>query len=71
MKMKSVFSSNIDGKGRIVRGIGALALLVGGVFGFQVSAWLGCALLVSGLFVAFEAVFGWCGIRACGIKTKL
>ena len=71
MKVKSFFSRNIDGKGRIVRGIGALVLLVCGVFGFQASVWLGCALLVSGLFVAFEAVFGWCGIRACGIKTKL
>jgi len=71
MKMKSIFSRNIGNKGRIVRGVGALALFAGGVFGFQVSVWLGWALLASGLFVAFEAIFGWCGLRACGIKTKL
>ena len=69
--MKSFFSRNIDNKGRLVRGIGALALLVGSGFGFTVSVWLGIALLTSGVFVAFEALRGWCALRACGIKTKL
>lgn len=69
--MKSFFSRNIDNKGRLVRGIGALALLVGAGFAFTVSLWLGIALIVSGVFVAFEALRGWCALRACGIKTKL
>lgn len=69
--MKPLFSRNIDGKGRFVRAVGALALLVGAGFGFTVSVWLGVALLASGLFVAFEAARGWCFLRACGIKTKL
>lgn len=69
--MKSIFSRNIDNKGRLVRGVAALALLVGAVFGFTVSVWLGLALLASGIFVAFEALLGWCGLRACGLKTKL
>ena len=69
--MKPLFSRNIDNKGRIVRGFGALALLVGAIFGFKVSVWFGLVLLVSGLFMAFEAIRGWCGLRACGIKTKL
>ena len=69
--MKSFLSPNIDTKGRVVRGFGALALLVGAVFGFTVSVWLGAALLASGVFVAFEALRGWCFLRACGIKTKL
>ncbi len=69
--MKSFFSRNIDNKGRLVRGIGALALLVGAGFAFTVSLWLGIALIVSGAFVAFEALRGWCALRACGIKTKL
>ena len=69
--MKSFLSPNIDTKGRVVRGVGALALLVGAVFGFTVSVWLGAALLASGVFVAFEALRGWCFLRACGIKTKL
>lgn len=62
---------NIDNRGRLVRGIGALALLVGAGFGFNVSWWLGGLLLASALFVAFEALRGWCALRACGIKTKL
>ena len=69
--MKPFFSRNIDNKGRLVRGIGALALLVGAGFGFTVSMWLAIALLTSGVFVAFEALRGWCALRACGIKTKL
>ncbi len=69
--MKPFFSRNIDNKGRLVRGLGALVLLVGAGFGFTVSLWLGIALMASGVFVAFEALRGWCALRACGIKTKL
>lgn len=69
--MKPLFSRNIDNKGRLLRGLGALILLVGAGFGFAVSVWLGTALTASGVFVAFEALRGWCALRACGIKTKL
>ena len=69
--MKSFLSPNIETKGRVIRGVGALALLVGAAFGFTVSLWLGLVLLASGLFVGFEALRGWCFLRACGIKTKL
>ena len=69
--MKPFFSPNIDNKGRLIRGFGALALLVGAGFGFSVSVWLGIVLTASGVFVAFEALRGWCALRACGIKTKL
>jgi hypothetical protein len=69
--MKPFFSRNIDGKGRLVRGLVALALMVGAGFGFGVSVWLGIVLLASGVFVAFEALRGWCALRACGIKTRL
>jgi hypothetical protein len=69
--MKPLFSKNIDHKGRLVRGVGALVLLVGAGFGFNVSVWLGLILLGAGAFVAFEALRGWCALRACGIKTKL
>lgn len=69
--MSKLFSPNISGKGRVVRGIMALALFIGAGFGFTVSAWLGLALLVSGAFVMFESLKGWCALRACGIKTKL
>ena len=69
--MKTFMARNIDNRGRLVRGIGALALLVGAGFGFAVSWWLGGLLLASAVFVAFEALRGWCALRACGIKTKL
>ena len=69
--MKRLFSPNIDNKGRIIRGLGALGLLVGAGFGFSLSVWLGVVLLASGVFVAFEALRGWCALRACGIRTKL
>jgi len=69
--MKRFFTPNISGKGRLARGISAVVLLAGAGFGFTVSIWLGLILLASGIFVAFEALRGWCVLRACGIKTKL
>ena len=69
--MKPLFARNIDNKGRLIRGLGALALFVGAGFGFTLSVSLGIALMASGVFVAFEALRGWCALRACGIKTKL
>jgi hypothetical protein len=69
--MKPLFSRNISNTGRLVRGLGALALLLGAGIGFLVSVWLGAGLAVGGLFVLFEALRGWCVLRACGIKTLL
>ena len=69
--MKPLFSLNISNTGRLVRGLGALALLLGAVVGCFVSIWLGVALAVSGVFVLFEALRGWCVLRACGLKTRL
>jgi len=69
--MKNLFSPNIGNKGRLVRGLAALVLLVGAGFGFTLSWCIGVALLASGLFVLFESLRGWCALRACGIKTKL
>ena len=69
--MKPIFSRNIDNKGRLMRGFGAFALLVGAAFAFTLSVWLGWVLLAAGVFVAFEALRGWCALRACGIRTKL
>jgi hypothetical protein len=54
-----------------VRGLGALALFVGAGFGFCASAWLGAVLALLGVFVLFEALRGWCVLRACGIRTRL
>lgn len=69
--MKAFFTRNIDHRGRLFRGLGAVALLVAAGFGFSASVWLGTGLLAAGVFVAFEALRGWCFLRACGITTRL
>ena len=68
--MKSFFAPNLGSQGRLIRGLGALGLFVGAGFAFSVSTWLGIVFLASGGFVAFEALRGWCALRACGIKTR-
>jgi len=69
--MKRFFAPNIDGKGRLVRGLMGLVLLAGAAFSFGDSAWLAALLATAGVFGLFEALRGWCLARACGIKTKL
>ncbi len=69
--MKPFFARNLSNTGRLVRGLGAAGLLIVAGFGFFVSVWLGAGLAVGGVFVLFEALRGWCVLRACGIKTRL
>jgi len=69
--MKTPFSRNINNKGRLLRGALALLLFVGAGFGFSAAPWLGLVLAASGAFVLFEALRGWCALRACGIKTRV
>lgn len=66
----SFLRPNIDLKGRVLRGIGALALGIGAAVARPHSRAAGIALTASSAFVAFEAVRGWCVARACGVKTK-
>ena len=68
--MRRFFAPNIDGKGRLVRGLMGLVLLAGAAFSFRESVWLGALLVAGGVFGLFEAFRGWCLARACGIKTK-
>ena len=69
--MKSLFPPNIGNRGRLLRGLIAAGLFVGAWFGFAIATWLGIALVASGGFALFEALRGWCALRACGIKTSL
>jgi hypothetical protein len=69
--MKRFFAPNIDRKGRLVRGLMGLALLLGAALSFGESVWLTALLAAAGVFGFLEAFRGWCLARACGIKTKL
>ncbi len=69
--MKTFFTPNIGNGGRLLRGLAAVGLFVGAGFAFQTATWLGIVLVVSGGLVLFEALRGWCVMRACGIKTRL
>jgi len=67
--MSTLFRRNLDNKGRLVRGILSLALFIGAVCTIRVRWWLPIPLAIGGIFTAFEALRGWCVMRACGIKT--
>jgi hypothetical protein len=68
--MKRFLSPNISGAGRAIRAAGAVAMLVGAWFAWPSVRWLSVVLGLSGAFVLFEALRGWCVLRACGIRTR-
>jgi hypothetical protein len=72
-KEMSFFQPNIGSKGRVLRGIAALAFLLGalGLWWWEGPLFLVIGLAVASGFTAFEAGRGWCVARACGIKTKI
>lgn len=69
--MKKFFSPNIDSRGRVVRGVLGGLLVIGGVVVCNYNLWLALVLILSGGFCLFEAVRGWCIMRACGVKTRM
>lgn len=69
--MRNFFARNIDRCGRIVRAVWGVALILAGLLVAARSRWLCVALSAAGAFALYEAVRGWCFMRACGIKTKL
>lgn len=68
--MKKFFAANIDGRGRLIRGMLGTALVVGGVVLCKYNLAAAIALIISGGFCLFEAVRGWCVMRACGVRTR-
>ena len=54
----------------MLRGGMAVLLLSAGVWLVRDQSLLGALLLGSGGFVLFEALRGWCVLRACRIHTK-
>jgi hypothetical protein len=64
------FARNIDRRGRIVRAIWGVALIVAGLLLWGRGHWICFVLVAAGGFAFFEAAKGWCIARACGIKTR-
>ncbi len=64
------FAPNLARRGRIIRGISGGTLLAGAAVAWQFSVTLAIVLLASGLFLVFEALRGWCVLRACRIQTR-
>jgi hypothetical protein len=69
--MNRFFARNIDWRGRLVRGLGGAALVGGAIFSQAHWPWLAVMLGMAGVFGLFEALRGWCLMRACGVKTRL
>lgn len=55
----------------MARGITGSILLIVGIILADDTLWACIPLVVIGLFCIFEAVRGWCFLRACGVRTKL
>jgi hypothetical protein len=69
--MGSFFSKNLNSSGRLARGVMGAIVLIAGIIAADWTLWVCIPLVVAGLFAIFEAVRGWCFLRACGIRTKL
>lgn len=69
--MARFFDRNISFQGRMARGITGAIILIAGIILADFTLWAAIPLVVIGLFCIFEAVRGWCFLRACGIRTKL
>jgi hypothetical protein len=69
--MSRFFNRNLDFRGRLVRGVLGGMSLIAGIIVADFNLWVCLSLVVFGLFAIFEAVRGWCLVRACGIRTKL
>jgi len=65
------FARNIDWRGRLLRGLVGLVLLGAAVWVRSDWPWPALMLGVAGLFGLFEALRGWCLLRACGLCTKI
>jgi hypothetical protein len=69
--IKRLLAPNLQSEGRSARKVTALAFLVAAIVSVSFSRRLSLLLFVAALFTFFEAMRGWCVLRACGIKTKV
>ena len=69
--MSKLLTPNISGWGRIVRALWGVALIAAAFLSPSASTTLRVVLVVAAAFAFFEALQGWCVMRACGIKTRI
>jgi hypothetical protein len=69
--IEKFLTPNLQSEGRSARKVTALVFLVAAVVSVSFSRRLSLLLFVAALFTLFEAMRGWCVLRACGIKTKV
>ena len=69
--MSNFFRPNIGRQGRIARGVIGTLCLIAGIIIVDFKLWLGLIFVAAGLFAIYEALRGWCLVRACGVKTKI
>ncbi|HVU06960.1 MAG TPA: YgaP-like transmembrane domain [Verrucomicrobiae bacterium] len=69
--MNRFLKRNLDHRGRRARGVMGALMLIAGIVIVDYVFWLGIVFVAAGLFAIFEAIRGWCLMRACGIRTKL
>jgi hypothetical protein len=71
---------NIDAKGKVVRLIWGVLLLIGGALllvlwplrdGGAVAWTVSIVVMLGGAFAIFESRAGWCVVRALGFKTRI
>ena len=67
---RSFLAPNITRTGRLFRLAWAVGLAVAGVWLLRSVLWLAVGLFILAAFAVFEALRGWCVMRACGIKTR-
>jgi type IV secretory pathway TrbL component len=65
------FQPNLKRQGRFARGVIGTLCLIAGIILVDFVLWLGLIFVAAGLFAIYEALSGWCVVRACGIKTKI
>lgn len=69
--MGRFFQKNLTASGRRARGVIGAIVLMAGIICADWTLWVCIPLVLAGLFAIFEAVRGWCILRACGIRTKV
>ena len=65
------FKPNIARAGRIARAVWGVVVAGLGVPALSWKPWVAVVLFAAGAFALFEALRGWCLVRACGIRTRL